>query len=338
MLRLATLERLGGASEIVRRHVDSALDALTAGGSRAARARIFQFLVTPAGTKIALGVEDLYLNAGMSAGGHASAAGEALGGRKPHSVSVAPAPDQPARERYQIFHDVLAQKVLEWRRRYIAAADQRAAETRPKNSACALKRRRRPPRGFAGCSRSRSFLALTATGLAGLAWQQMNEARAQRETANRLRIVADKGAADADLANRSAEQRRLELLASSAARGALEQENRNLQLARNAAEARLSGQAAQGGQARRAGGRRRQTRGHPTRRRSQTAGRRPARTAGRRRRAAALGGGAAAARHDCGGTDRTHRRFADSWRGDVRSRTATGAGAVARNPTPPPSA
>ena len=89
------------------------------------------------------------------------------------------------------------------------------------------------------------LLAMAATGLAGLAWQQMQEARAQRQTADRLRIVADKGAADADLANRSAEQRRLELLAAGAARGALEQENRNLQLARDAAEARLAGRAAQ---------------------------------------------------------------------------------------------
>ena len=160
-------------------------------------------------------------------------------------MSVAPAPDQPDRERYQIFHDVLAQKVLDWRRRYTAAAEQRAAE------AVAEEQRRRAEKEALASARLRRLLAvavllaLTATGLAGLAWQQMNEARAQRQTADRLRIVADKGAADADLANRSAEQRRLELLASSAARGALEQENRNLQLARDAAEARLSGQAAQ---------------------------------------------------------------------------------------------
>jgi len=60
------LRRLGGASEIVKRHVDSALDALTT-AERDAAARIFQSLVTPAGSKIALGVDDLYPNAGMSA-------------------------------------------------------------------------------------------------------------------------------------------------------------------------------------------------------------------------------------------------------------------------------
>lgn len=66
VLRLQTLRRLGGASEIVKRHVDSALDALTT-AERDAAARIFQSLVTPAGSKIALGVDDLYPNAGMSA-------------------------------------------------------------------------------------------------------------------------------------------------------------------------------------------------------------------------------------------------------------------------------
>src|SRR5205085_810508 len=55
VLRLSTLQRLGGASEIVKRHVDSALDALTP-DERNAAARVFQYLVTPAGTKIALGV------------------------------------------------------------------------------------------------------------------------------------------------------------------------------------------------------------------------------------------------------------------------------------------
>jgi sec-independent protein translocase protein TatB len=88
------------------------------------------------------------------------------------------------------------------------------------------------------------LLAIAAIGLAVFAWQQTREARAQRQTADRMRTVADKGAADAELANRSAEQRRLELLAAAEARGALEQENRNLQLAKEAAEARLTGQGA----------------------------------------------------------------------------------------------
>ena len=243
-LRLATLERLGGASAIVSRHVESALDALSP-ADREAAARIFQYLVTPAGTKIALGVEDLQANSGLSAEALHALLLRLSAGDSRILVSVAPAPDQPNRERFQIFHDVLAQKVLDWRRRYVAAAEQRAAE------AMAEEQRSRAEKEATAAARLRRLLAvavllaMTATGLAALAWQQMQEARAQRQNADRLRIVADKGAADADLANRSAEQRRLELLAASAARGALEQENRNLQLARDAAEARLAGRAMQ---------------------------------------------------------------------------------------------
>jgi hypothetical protein len=243
-LRLTTLDRLGGASAIVTRHVESALDALSA-VEREAAARVFQYLVTPAGTKIALGVEDLHANAGMTPEDLHQLLLKLSAGDRRILVSVAPAPDQPNRERFQIFHDVLAQKVLDWRRRYVAAAEQRAAE------AVAEEQRGRAEKEARVASRLRwllavaMLLAVAATGLATLAWWQTNEARAQRQNADRLRILADKGAADADLANRSAEQRRLELLAASASRGALEQENRNLQLAKEAAEARLTGQVAQ---------------------------------------------------------------------------------------------
>jgi hypothetical protein len=243
-LRLATLEGLGGASSIVSRHVESALDALSP-VEREAAARVFQYLVTPAGTKIALGVEDLHANAGMTPADLRELLLKLSAGDSRILMSVAPAPDQPNRERFQIFHDVLAQKVLDWRRRYVAAAEQRAAE------AVAEEQRRRAEKEALAASRLRRLLTVAvllmvvATGLAIVAWWQATEARAQRQSAERLRIVADKGAADAELANRSAEQRRLELLAATASRAALEEENRNLQLAKEAADARLSGQVTQ---------------------------------------------------------------------------------------------
>jgi len=243
-LRLSTLERLGGASAIVSRHVESALDALSP-VEREAAARVFQYLVTPAGTKIALGVEDLHANAGMPPEDLHQLLLKLSAGDRRILVSVAPAPDQPNRERFQIFHDVLAQKVLDWRRRYVAAAEQRAAE------AVADEQRMRAEKEALAASRLRRLLAVAvllaaaASGLAIVAWWQTTEARQQRQNAERLRVVADKGAADADLANRSAEQRRLELLAAAASRAALEEENRNLHLAKNAADARLRGQADQ---------------------------------------------------------------------------------------------
>jgi hypothetical protein len=57
-LRLATLERLGGAERIVRSHLDESMKALPA-EEREAAARVFRFLVTPGGTKIAHTAGDL---------------------------------------------------------------------------------------------------------------------------------------------------------------------------------------------------------------------------------------------------------------------------------------
>src|SRR5205085_10401929 len=52
VLRLATLEDLGGAQNIVRTHLDTAMSALPSHEQDAA-ARVFRYLVTPSGTKIA---------------------------------------------------------------------------------------------------------------------------------------------------------------------------------------------------------------------------------------------------------------------------------------------
>src|SRR5688500_2508096 len=183
VLRLATLTALGGANEIVRRHVDSALDALS-GDEREAAARIFQYLVTPAGTKIALGVEDLSPNAGMPAPALRDLLVKLSSGHQRILTTVAPAPDQPpSRERYQIFHDVLAQKVLAWRTRYVAAAEQRAAE------ALAQEQRARAEREAHAAARLRRLLVVVVAllavsiGAAWLAWRQTREADAQRRTA-----------------------------------------------------------------------------------------------------------------------------------------------------------
>lgn len=118
-LRLETLNRLGGAERIVRTHLDKTLGALPA-DERKAAAGMFHYLVTPSGTKIAHTARDLaeYTNTSeqklvpvlekMSASG--------IRILRP----VAPPPDQlNAPTRYEIFHDVLAPAMLDWRRRYL---------------------------------------------------------------------------------------------------------------------------------------------------------------------------------------------------------------------------
>jgi hypothetical protein len=118
VLRLETLRRLGGAERIVRTHLDKTLGALPA-KERAAAAAMFHYLVTPSGTKIAHTARDLAEYTGnqekeltpvlekMSASG--------IRILRP----VAPPPDHmDAPTRYEIFHDVLAPAMLDWRRRY----------------------------------------------------------------------------------------------------------------------------------------------------------------------------------------------------------------------------
>ena len=129
VLRSSTLDRLGGANNIVATHLDSALDALT-DAERAAAASIFQFLVTPSGTKIALGIDDLAEYAKVEADEIKPLLVRLSAGENRILTPVAPPPDRPARESYQIFHDVLAGAVLEWRNQYERTAERAEADAR----------------------------------------------------------------------------------------------------------------------------------------------------------------------------------------------------------------
>lgn len=119
LLRLETLKRLGGAERIVRTHLDKTLGALP-GSERAAAAGMFHYLVTPSGTKIAHTARDLaeYTHTNEKQLTPVLEKMSASGIRilRP----VAPPPDQlDAPTRYEIFHDVLAPAMLDWRRRYL---------------------------------------------------------------------------------------------------------------------------------------------------------------------------------------------------------------------------
>ena len=162
-LRASTLERLGGAGHIVATHLDAALAALTP-EERDAAAGIFQYLVTPSGTKIALGVDDLAQYAKRKQEEIQPLLVRLSSGENRILTPVAPPPDQPSRESYQIFHDVLAAAVLEWRNRYKAAAERKDAEAR------AEEQRQRAEHEAHAAARLRKqrrllFALLTVTGL-----------------------------------------------------------------------------------------------------------------------------------------------------------------------------
>src|SRR5262249_19605228 len=173
VLRLSTLERLGGPGQIVEAHLARALAALTP-AQMALAALTFNQLVTPSGMKIAHGTHDLADYA------HTTPA------------VIAPVLATLSQERilrpvgdgadggYEIFHDVLADAVLAWRARFLA--EQEVEEER------AAARRRH--------HRLVGIVAVAVAALAAMAaityyaLQQRNEAQHSAADAKRQRNIA----------------------------------------------------------------------------------------------------------------------------------------------------
>jgi WD40 repeat protein len=110
-LTLDALERLGGAERIVEDHLEDALAPLTPGEEDGA-ARMFDHLVTPSGTKIAHRVSDLRTYAALPETGL-----EHVLERLTSERILRPLSEGPDGEggRYEIFHDVLAAAIVDWR-------------------------------------------------------------------------------------------------------------------------------------------------------------------------------------------------------------------------------
>ncbi len=117
MLRLGTLTGLGGAKQIVREYLDKTMGTLSVSGQDSA-AKIFHYLVTPHGAKIAQSPRDLAVYAKLSETD-----------LQPLLVTLANARilrplaslGNQESESYQIFHDVLAPAVLDWVTTYHSA-------------------------------------------------------------------------------------------------------------------------------------------------------------------------------------------------------------------------
>src|SRR5207248_6999838 len=108
-------------------HLDEALRALTPRQQDVA-AGVFHHLVTPSGTKIAHTTPDLADYAELPEADVASVIAELSRGDIRILRPVAPySPGPDADPAYEIFHDVLAPTILDWRTRH---TDARAAEAR----------------------------------------------------------------------------------------------------------------------------------------------------------------------------------------------------------------
>ncbi|MCU1264674.1 MAG: hypothetical protein JWM21_992 [Acidobacteria bacterium] len=124
VLRLQTYDALGRAENIARTHLDTMMSRLT-DLERATGANILRYLVTPSGTKIAQ-------EAGALASWSELPPAEVqsfldrLSAPDMRILRTVQAPGQPAR--YQIFHDVLAHAILDWRARYVQEQKRLEAE------------------------------------------------------------------------------------------------------------------------------------------------------------------------------------------------------------------
>jgi WD40 repeat protein len=176
ILRRASLHELGGAERIVQDHLERAMAALSP-REKSAAAAMYNFLVTPSGTKIAHGVHDL---AGYAAVDEREAS-EVLQRLSAQRIVRSSSENGPSTMRYEIFHDVLADAVVGWRTRF--EGDRRVEEERQEHH-----RRQR---------RLLVFGAVTLLGLAVMAAVAVY-ALAQRSDAKHQAAVAQSAQVDAE--------------------------------------------------------------------------------------------------------------------------------------------
>jgi len=123
VLRLATLKKLGGAQAIVHAHLGQAISALD-DDERGLAASVFARLVTPSGSKIAYLPSDLATLEKVPLEQLTALLPRLADARILRAIAPAPGESEP---RYEIFHDVLAPAILQWRASFAAEQEQREA-------------------------------------------------------------------------------------------------------------------------------------------------------------------------------------------------------------------
>jgi hypothetical protein len=126
-LRLETLRRLGGAEEIVGRHLEGVLDRFTE-SEKEVCSSMFEFLVTPGGTKIAHTASDLadFANVDQNL---LEPTLEKLSASQTRILCTVASMEAETPMRYEIYHDSLAHAILEWRKSYVAKKDREKQES-----------------------------------------------------------------------------------------------------------------------------------------------------------------------------------------------------------------
>ncbi|MEB3314348.1 MAG: WD40 repeat domain-containing protein [Cyanobacteriota bacterium] len=169
-LRLATLAALGGAPQIVRNHLNSQMDLLSPPEQHIA-AQVFQYLITPSGTKYACSVTDLMEYTTEDATTLKEFLEKLASGpqRILRPVGTAQAGDLNS-QRYEIFHDALGLAILTWRRQF---------QNQEKTAEKQLQLRQKLSRRW-----SLALLAILGFGFLGLGagWYQFGRYQEAKET------------------------------------------------------------------------------------------------------------------------------------------------------------
>ena len=117
VLRLTTLNSMGGAEKIVQTHLARVMEKLPK-DEQAIAARTFHYLVTPSGSKIALSASDLAESAGLDRNKLVQLL-EGLSSESCRILRAVGASGAKSESRYEVFHDKLAEAILNWRRAYV---------------------------------------------------------------------------------------------------------------------------------------------------------------------------------------------------------------------------
>jgi hypothetical protein len=120
-LRLETFTGLGGAKRIVQSHLENVMSGFP-DDLQEICARVFRYLVTPKGAKIAHETADLVAFAGNRLEQVTSVLGQLSAKRVLRRISPP--------ERYEVFHDVLAPAILDWGTAYQKAQERAEAVAR----------------------------------------------------------------------------------------------------------------------------------------------------------------------------------------------------------------
>ena len=224
-LRLKTLSTIGGAGSIVQKHVAEVMARFQSSQERDIAAGIFRYLVTPSRTKIAQSTPDL-VSFGEAPAPDVMNVLSTLSDRSETRILRRLA--NP--ERYEIFHDVLAQPILEWRRAYLvqkeraaeqelqAAEGERQRHELEQTRALASAEQRRAEVEARSARRLRWMLAavvvalLVAAGAAVFAFRQRQEARELAKVADYRRTQGEAAKATALAAQKEAEAAKAQLL------------------------------------------------------------------------------------------------------------------------------